>query len=379
MTLSPKVRFGLWTLLLSVGTAMMGCKKGTPAPTQLLTSVRVGMVQMVDRGNVTRYSANIAPYSQVELAFRSSGYIQRIRQVRGADGRLRAIDEGDWVRKNTVMAMVQTQDYQAKIEQAKAQLANAHANAEHARLQFSRTSILYKAQSATKPDYDQAHAALQSAQAAVKAAEAELEQATIALNDCYLRAPFDGWIVQRNVDVGSLVGPATRGFVIADTHIVNAIFGVPDFAISQVRLGQREMITTQAVPGQFWGRVMAISPAADPKSRVYSVKVSIPNPRNLLRSGMIGSIAVGGQQLQRPVPALPLSAVISDPDHPQSFAVMVVESSGDTVTVHTRPVKLGGDTFGNLVVIRSGVTPGERVVTSGATYVRNGERVRIVS
>lgn len=374
-----KTRFVLWTLLLSGGAAMMGCKEQTPALARPLTPVRVGMVQMVNRGNMARYSADIAPYSQVELAFRSSGYIQRIRQVRSANGRLRAIDEGDWVRKSTVLAVVQTQDYEAKIEQAKAQLANAHANAEHARLQFNRTSILYKAQSATKPDYDQANVALQSAQAGVKAAEAELEQATIALNDCYLRAPFDGWIVQRNVDVGSLVGPTTQGFVIADTHIVNAIFGVPDFAISQVHLGQREMITTQAVPGQFWGRVMAISPAADPKSRVYSVKVSIPNPRNLLRSGMIGSIALGRQQFQRPVPALPLSAVISDPDHPQRFAVMVVEGSGDTLTVHTRPVKLGGETFGNLVVVRSGVKAGERVVTSGATYVRNGERVRIVS
>ena len=373
-----KVRFVLWALLLSGGAAMTGCKKEATPLARPLTPVRVGTVQMVSRGNVSRYSANIAPYSQVELSFRSSGYIQSIRRVHGANGIWRDVDEGDWVKKNTVLAVVRTQDYQAKLEQANAQLANAHVNAEHAQLQFTRTSALYAAQSATKPDYDQANAVLESAQAGVSAAKAVLKEAHIGLNDCYVRAPFDGWIVQRNVDVGSLVGPATQGFTLADTHIVNAIFGVPDFAIFRVRLGQRETITTDAVPGQFEGRVTAISPAADPKSRVYSVKVSIENRRNLLRSGMIGSVALGGRQFQRPVPAVPLSAVISDSGNPQSFAVLVVEGGGDIVTVQTRVVKLGG-TYGNLVLVESGLRLGERVVTSGANFVKNGERVRIVS
>ena len=78
-------------------------------------------------------------------------------------------------------------------------------------------------------------------------ANASIAEAQIALNYCQLKAPFDAWVLKRNVDVGTLVGPATNGFTLADTHSVKAVFGVPDTAIDRVKLGSPQTVTTEAV------------------------------------------------------------------------------------------------------------------------------------
>jgi multidrug efflux system membrane fusion protein len=204
-----------------------------------------------------------------------------------------------------------------------------------------------------------------------------LAEAQTALEDSSLRAPFDGWIVKRSVDVGALVGPSVAGFTIADTKSVRAVFGVPDNAIGRVKLGQRQTITTDVFPEAFAGRVTAISPAADPKSRVYSVEVTVPNPKNQLKAGMIASLAMGGKILPSSVLAVPLSAVIRDPQNPEAFAVLLAEGSGDPATVRSRSVELG-DAYGNMIQVLGGVNAGDRVVTSGSTLVKSGEKVRVI-
>ena len=342
-----------------------------------LTPVRTVEVQSVDTGISNTYSANIQPYQQVDLAFKSNGYLASIRQVKDADGKTRNIDVGDWVTKGTVLAVVQQDDYKERLQQANAQLDRARANAERAKLQFDRMSVLYQAGAATKPDYDRANSEMLDTQASIESAKASVSEAQIALAYCELRAPFDGWLVKRNVDVGQLVGPTTNGFTIADAHSVKAVFGVPDTAMEHIRLGSPESITTDAVPGSFHGRVTAISPSADPKSRVYSVEVTIPNGDNRLKAGMIASITISPGQLGKRVTVVPLTAVVRRLNDPNGFAVFIPEGSGDTATVRLHDVQVGA-TYGNLIAVEQGLAPGARVVTTGATMIKNGEQVRII-
>jgi RND family efflux transporter MFP subunit len=367
---------GILVLAVFPAVIQAGCSRAT-SEQRPLTPVRTTLVQTISTGIEARYSANIVPDAQVDLAFKSGGYVESIRQVRGADGRARNVDIGDWVGRGTVLAIVRQKDYSDQREQAKAQLARAQADYEHARLNFDRTSKLYSSQSATKPEYDSAKAQQDSSIAALDNAKAVLAEAQTALEDSSLRAPFDGWIVKRAVDVGALVGPSVAGFTIADTRSVRAVFGVPDNAIGRIKLGQKQNVVTDALPDTFVGRVSAISPAADPKSRVYSVEVTVPNPRDQLKSGMIASLALEGEMLPGTVLAVPLSAVIRDPQNPQAFAVLLAEGSGDPATVQARTVQLG-DAYGNMIQVLGGVKRGERVVTAGATLVKNGDRVRII-
>lgn len=359
-------------LALSLGACQTGQAPATPP-----LPVRTALVEMLRTGNPVKYSATIVPYSQVDLAFKSSGYVDRILQVKGAEGKMRNVDQGDWARQGTILALVHQQDYQDKLQQAQAQLLAAQAEYDRAKLSFDRISALYAAQSSTKPDYDSAKAQLDSTTASVNSAKAQISEAQVALEYCSLRAPFDGWIVKRSVDVGSLVGPMTNGFTISDTRSVKVVFGVPDVAISGVRPGQRLAITTDAVPGTFYGHVSTISPSADPRSRVFSVEVAIQNAQNRLKSGMIATLALGVEELSKSVTAVPLEAVIRNPRQPDAFAVMVAEGSGDTATVHVRPVELG-DAYGNKIAILKGLDTTQRVVTSGVNLLKDGDAIRLL-
>jgi len=359
-----------------LGLVVAACKQETP-PTPPPLPVHVATVQPVSQESGTRYSANIVPYAQVDLAFKSNGYVERIHQVKNPSGGVRNVDQGDWVPKGTILALVSQQDYLDKLQQAQAQMARSQAEQLKAKLSFDRVSALYSTQSATKPDYDSAKAQLDSTTASVAGAEAQISEAKVALDYCSLRAPFNGWLVKRNVDLGSLVGPATNGFTLADTNSVKAVFGVPDILMGNVKLGQHLVVSTDALPETFAGRVSAISPAADPKSRVFSVEVTIPNTKNNLKSGMIASLSLGGAKLQPPALAVPLAAVIRDPRQANGFAVMTTEQDGGFVSAHLRPVELG-DTIGNMIVAKGGLSPGESVITSGVTLIRDGDKVRVI-
>jgi len=359
-------------VLLGVSACRQQDAAGTPP-----LPVRTAMVQTIAVGNGAKYSASIVPYAQVDLSFKSSGYVGRIRQVSNPSGGMRNVDQGDWVAKGTVLALVQQQDYQDKLQQAQAQLARAQADLQKAQLTYDRTSALYASHSATKPDYDSAEAQLAGTKASVSGAQAQVSEANVALAYCELRAPFSGWLVKRSIDLGSLVGPATNGFTLADTHSVKAVFGVPDTSMSRVRLGQPLSITTGALTQRFAGRVSAISPTADPKSRVFSVEVTINNPHDQLKSGMIASLLLNGETLPKSVLAIPLAAVIRDPARPNSFAVMVTEGNSDPAKAQLRAVELG-DTFGNMIAAQGGVAFGDRVITTGVNLVKNGDQVRVI-
>ena len=369
-------KFSTAMLAAALLAGLTACKQQNAAET-LPLPVHTALVQPVAMGNGAKYSASIVPYAQVTLAFQSSGYVDSIRQVKSPSGGMRNIDQGDWVQKGTVLAVVRQQDYLDRVQQAKAQLARSQADNDKAKLTWDRVSALYASQSATKPDYDSAQTQLASTTASVSGAQAQLSEANVALAYCSLRAPFNGWIVSRNVDLGTLVGPATNGFTLADTQSVKAVFGVPDISMSRVRLGQHLSIVTDALPQPFAGRVSAISPAADPKSRVFSVEVTIPNPHDRLKSGMIASLALEGSQLPQSVLAIPLSAVIRNPGVANGFAVMIAEGGGDTETARLRAIELG-DIYGNMIAAKSGLNSGESVITTGAAIVKNGDKVRII-
>lgn len=370
---------GLIPSLLVCGCVLLatsGCREADSLE-KPLTPVRVGVVQSIPSTGANTYSANIQPYQQVELAFKSNGYLESIRQVKDANGRMRNIDQGDWVTKGTVLAMVSESDYQDKLQQANAQLARSQANYDRAKLSFDRMTVLYKNGAATVSDYDNAQAQMLDGKAAIDNAKASISEAQTALEYCKLRAPFDGWIVKRDVDEGQLVGPATNGFTISDVRSVKAVFGVPDTAMEHIRLGSPETVTTDAVSGDFAGHVTSISPSADPKSRVYSVEVSIPNTDNRLKAGMIASITIRSGSEKQQVNVISLAAVVRSLSRPNGFAVFVPDGTSDTVRVHTQEVELGG-TYGNTIAVEQGLKPGDRVVTYGATMIKDGETVRVI-
>ncbi len=356
LSVSPKRQTSSLLIATLILVGAVGCRQEA-AVDKSPTPVRTALVQVIDAGTANTYSANIQPYQQVDLSFKSNGYLASIQQVKDADGHMRNIDIGDYVTQGTVLATVQQDDFKDKLAQAKASLDRSQAENERAKLSYERMTKLFAVGAATKPDLDDATAQFASTTAAVANSKAQVSEAQLALGYCELRAPFSGWVLKRNVDVGTLVGPATNGFTLADTRTVKAVFGVPDTAMGNVKLGSAQSVTTEALPGSFAGHITSVSAAADPKSRVYSIEVRIDNARNELKAGMIASIVLGGGTPNAKVMVIPLTAVIRSPDKNEGFAVFVAEGTGDTPKVRTQDVTLG-DTYGNNISVLSGLAAG---------------------
>ena len=362
-------------VLLSVAGVLSGCNRESQIPSQPPSAVRLATVEAAQTSAETlRYSASILPYARVDLMFRSSGYVTNVSQVRGADGRTRDIGTGDYVDTGLALAHIRREDLQNQVAQAQAQLDQAVAQHTKADQDFQRAKALYSTQSLTKPDYDQSQEAFNATQAAIDNAKAMLLQTQLLLGDSDLKAPFSGYLLSRNIDLGSLVSPSTIAFTIADIGRVKVSFGAPDYVLSRVRLDQQLTIQMENDAAPVTGRVTSISPAADPRNRIFAVEVTVSNRDRHLKPGMIASVSLG--EVPHSSISIPLSAIVPFPSEPEHFAVMVAQDRTGTLVAKLRKVQLGA-THDNSVAVE-GVQPGERVVSVGAQLLKDGDPIRVI-
>src|SRR5438105_6346261 len=341
MKYPPRSNMSLALVALSFALVCgAGCSHESKIPSQPPRAVRLATVAPPQTSAETlRYSASILPYAQVDLMFRSSGYVTNVRQVRGADGRTRNIGTGDYVEQGVTLAYIRREDLQNQVAQAQAQLNQATAQHTKADQDFQRAKVLYSTQSLTKPDYDQSEAAFNATRAAMDNAKAALLQSQLTLGDADLKAPFSGYILSRNIDLGSLVSPSTNAFTIADIGRVKVAFGAPDYVLSRVRLGQELTIQTENDAAPVKGRDTSISAAADTRNRIFAVELTVSNRDRHLKPGMIASIGLG--EVSHSSISIPLSAIVPLPSEPDHFAVMVAQDRAGRLVANLRKVQLG--------------------------------------
>lgn len=420
-------------VLLMIGL-LPGCSKETTKQ-KTAKPVKVKAVETHSSLSDVRYSASIKPAAQVEVAFKVGGYIDDIAREKDPAGQWRYIQAGDIVHKGANLARVRQSDYAARVNEAQSQVGEARsaleANSsqlqeaiaavdsaraqvtdvkacfEKAKLDYDRARALFETQSIIKPDYDAAkaqyeiaaakleaaqgqlkasearvataRAQISAAESRIKTAEATTVSASIPLQDTQLQAPMSAVVIERRVEVGTLVGQGTAAFVLADLTFVKAVFGVPDTSLNSLKLGDTLTITSDATPGtEFTGQISRISPSADQNSRAFEVEVTIPNEQGLLKPGMIASLNTReGTAAEVASLIVPLTAITHAPENPETYAVMVMEQREGKTFAQLRPVTLG-ESVGNAIVIKSGLSTGELVVTTGVSQVADGEQVLVV-
>jgi len=362
-------------IFLSVAGALIGCHHEPPIPSQPPKVVQLATVaDALVSSESLRYSASIVPYAQVDLMFRSSGYVTSVRQVRGDDGRSRDIGTGDYVHKHLTLAHLRREDHQNQVVQAQAQVDQAVAQHAKAAQDFQRAKALYSTRSITRPDYEQSQAVFDTTHAAMVNARAAFRQSELLLGDADLKAPFSGYILSRNIDQGSFASPAMAAFTIADIDRVKVAFGAPDYVLSRVRLGQELLIQTRNDVSPLKGRVTSISPAADARNRIFAIEVTVENRDRHLKPGMIATVSLG--EVPHPSVTVPLSAIVASSSEPDQFAVMVAQQRGGALVATLRKVQLGTTHDSSVAV--GGVLPGERVVSVGAQLLRDGDSIQVI-
>lgn len=395
------------------GVAMVGlalCAAGCAREERYvkpLTPVRVQPVLAQSGAEGVRYSGSIEPASRTDMAFRLGGYVDQILTVKDERGGTRLVHDGDVVTKGTIMVRLRDTDYKIKVDQASSQVDQARAalvqteegvrqaqvGVDKATLDYGRADALFKKQSLTKSDMDGAKAQLDNAQAVLAGAKAQLplakariagaqallDEANLALKDSTLTSPCDCVVIKRLVEPGSLAGPGTPAFVMANLSTLKAVFGAPDVLLAHLKTGMPLTLSTEAYPGTFSGRVSSIASAADPRSRVFDVEVTFPNPGLRLKPGMIVTVQMAGTRpAASPLPTVPLSAIVRSKTSQAGYSVFVVEEqAGGKAVSRLRPVTLGG-ALNDSIVVDSGVRAGDRIVVTGATLIGDGETVQIV-
>ena len=291
---------------------------------------------------------------------------------------MRDVAEGDRVSRGTVLVRIRSSEYEDKVHQASSQAAAAEAVFQKAKLDFDRATHLYDSESLTKPDYDSAQAQFDASQEQLKSARALTSEAEIALRDTSLIAPFDGEVVKKAVEMGAFVGPGVPAFALAKTDTVKIVVGVPDTVVRYVKLGQPVEVGIDAFPTRtFHARISRISSAADAVTRNFEIEVAIPNHDHLLKVGMIGSLQFANADGPSRSSALlvPLSAVVQAKDGKYGVFVVSNSSAGEIARLHSVEI---GTVNGSEITVVSGLETGERIITTGANLLKDGQRVEVL-
>ena len=366
---------------MSLTVMLIACGREQPQSVAQWVPVRVQQIGVSNvAGASVRYTAVLTSNSQVNLAFKVNGYVQSILQRSGPEGSKHPITQGEAVRTGEVLARINDDQYVAKVNAAKAQLAAANAALDKGTADFKRAQSLLASHSMTESDYDSAQQEYQTAKANVAAAKAQLDNANLDLAHCALTAPMNGVVLKRNIEVGDLVAPGTEAFSLADMSSVKVLFAVPDFMLRNLAIGDRLSISTRSLPQRtFSGVISSIAPTAETQTRVFNVELTVPNPDGVLKDGMVAALSVP-ESLKSSEPELtvPLMAVVRSKTNPDGYAVYVVQKEGNQLQAHLHDVTLG-PVQGNRIVVLGGISSGEQVVVSGVNTVWDGATVRVVN
>ncbi|WP_081468166.1 efflux RND transporter periplasmic adaptor subunit [Stigmatella aurantiaca] len=250
-----------------------------------------------------------------------------------------------------------------------AQLKGAEADAELARLTHVRVQTL--ATQGSKPQ-----AELESAQARVVQAEAAVTNLRALIAKKVIRAPFDGRIGIRQVELGQVLAP---GGPIASLHTMDPIhveFLLPQQALAEVKPGQKVRVHVDVFPKDTWeGELTTINPEVEISSRNVRMRATVPNADGRLIPGMFANIDVLSENKSEVV-AIPTTAVLFAP---YGDSVFVIEEGKDAagkanLVAQQRFARMG-ERRGDFIEVASGLKPGETVVSNGVFKLRNGAAV----
>lgn len=297
-----------------------------------------------------------AAQAQVQAAAsqraRAEADLQRVQQL-FAQGAVPA-QQVDAVRAAAEAARAQHEAAQAQWRAAQDQLHAAEAALRLAQTATQQVAIRQR-------DAEQAQAAARQAEAALRLVRLQLEQTQV-------RAPLDGVVVERRADPGEYAAPGVPLLTVADVSTVRVHLAVSETRIRMLRVGQPVQVAVDALPGRaFSGRVEGWTPAADPRTRSFLVKVRVPNADGALRPGMFARGRVVLQSKPQ-VPAVPSEALVYEGG--RAF-VFVVESG----RAWRRPVAVGLTSAGWSEV--RGLAPGTPVVVAGQGLLRDGDPVTV--
>ena len=358
--------------------------------------VIIGIYLFLTREKKTEPEApivSVAPAQQQDVEIYGE-YVGRIRAQQFVEVRARVegfleqmlFEEGTQVKRNQVLFIINQNQYQAKVDKARAQLKKDEATARKAERDLNRIRPLYEQRAASQLDLDNATAAYETAVASVGMSQADLDQAEQELSYTVVRSPITGQISERHVDLGTLVGTSGKSLlatiVKSDTVLVDFSMTALDYLKSKERniiIGQKDSTrswqptVTITLPDNtvypYKGLVDFAEPQVDPKTGTFSVRAEMSNPEHVLLPGQFTKVKLL-LDVRENATVVPQKALIIEKGGAYIY-VMRKDS-----TAEKRFIELGPE-FGNNAVVERGLIPGENIVVEGYHKLSPGIKMRI--
>ncbi|HZX94440.1 MAG TPA: efflux RND transporter periplasmic adaptor subunit [Myxococcales bacterium] len=272
-------------------------------------------------------------------------------------------DSGASVRKGDPLVKLDTSTEEA-------QLAAARADAGLAKANLDRARTLRESKSNSPADLDAALARSQQATANMATLQATIAKKTI-------RAPFDGRLGIRQVELGQVLASGTAIATLQSVSPIYAEFWLPQQALADLSAGMQSRLRTDVFPQSSWtGVVTTVNSEVDVATRNVRIRATFPNADARLRPGMFANVEVLAPD-KRQVLVIPSTAVLYAPYGDSVFAIEEKKDNGATSLIaHQKFVRLG-ERRGDLIAVDSGLQPGESIVSSGAFKLRNGMAVAV--
>lgn len=394
------LRAGAATACLLALLPLAGCGPKAKVAADQPVAVRLRAPNHVKQPVSVAASGAVEANVTAQGAFQIAGRVARV-----------LVDEGQPVKKGQVLAELDATDYRNGYDAAKGQADAAQAvdrkaqegpraqELEQARIdydrwldEYNRMKYLYEHKSLPANDFKKIEAGYQAAQqrydmakqgtrmqdkqaatGQYHAAAAQMHEARKHLADCQLRAPIAGFVGMKRIDVGDTIAAGMPVIGVLDLNPVKVRVAVPESEIGKVHQGARATVTIPSLDGQqFEGKVEAVGVAADPASRTYTVKITVPNPQRLLRAGMVAVTRIYGSEIVNAI-TVPGAAVVRD----TRGVTQVYVYEFTRQRVYARRVEAGAP-VNNEIEIHSGLNGNEQIVVAGQQNVHEGALVKVV-
>lgn len=331
--------------------------------------VSVAEVQKGSVANSTTVTGKVVANAEVIIIPKVGGRVTKVN-----------VEVGSKVKAGELLVQLDTAELQAQLKQAEGMLASAKAGTaqydlrlEDARKNLQKMEQLYKEGAVSKDQYDSAllqynvlansppGPQVQQAQGNVDYIKAQIANASV-------RAPISGEISAKSVEMGELAGPSAPILTIVDTSKIFVEGVITEKDIGFVTSGQRVTVEIDALGGSFDGKIIALSPAADARTKGYQMKVEIEDPGGKVKPGMFAEVSIITQS-KKDTLVVPKEALVARGDKRVVYVV-----KGDTA--YEREVGIGMED-GTNVEVTKGLQEGDKVITLGQHSLSDKAKVKV--
>ncbi len=344
---------------------------GNFAGPRLPMTVELGAVTRADMAEQITVVGNLVGAATVQSAPKINGRLLSV-----------TVRMGDRVTRGQTMARLEDSEIREQVRQTEASfdVAEATVRQREADLRFAQTNLdrsrsLFERQLLSKQTLDDAESRQQASAAQLDLARAQLaqsqarvEELKINLTDTVITSPVTGFVGSRTLDPGAWVTPNTAFLSVVDISTVRLVANVVEKDLRRITAGLGAEVAVDAYPGeQFMGKVARVAPVLDPATRTAQIEVEIANPQGRLKPGMYANVRFTVDQRPKTL-VVPTNAVVEWEGKRGVF----VPGDGDTATFH--PITLGLQDQ-KQTEVASGLSEGDRVITTGAATLREGDRI----